>query len=131
MPLNSLNPGRLDELEMHPTVKPVALVADAIRDCSKRNGIVLDGFAGSGTTIIAAEKTGRRAYAMELDPGYVETAIRRWQDNTGKTAVHAATGRTLADLRQRRRRDTGANNGSPKTGFTSALPDDGENVHGQ
>ena len=129
--LNSLKPGRLDELEMHPTVKPVALVADAIRDCSRRGGIVLDGFAGSGTTIIAAEKTGRRAYAMELDPGYVETAIRRWQDNTGKTAVHAATGRTLADLRQRRRRDPGANNGSPKTGFTSALPDDGENVHGQ
>ena len=74
--VNSLRPGRLDELRMHPTVKPVALVADAIKDCSKRGGIVLDGFAGSGTTIIAAEKTGRRACAMEIDPVYVETAIR-------------------------------------------------------
>ena len=56
---NTLKPGRLDELSMHPTVKPVALVQDAILDCSKRNGIVLDAFSGSGTTIIAAEKTGR------------------------------------------------------------------------
>ena len=62
---------------MHPTVKPVALIADAIKDCSKRRGIVLDPFVGAGTTIIAAEKTGRRAYAMELDPRYVDTAIRR------------------------------------------------------
>ena len=65
------------ELALHPTVKPVALVADAIKDCSKRNGIVLDCFAGSGTTVIAAEKTGRRGYAMEIDPRYVDTDIRR------------------------------------------------------
>ena len=90
--LNTLRPGRLDELQMHPTVKPVALVADAILDCSKRSGIVLDCFAGSGTTLIAAEKTGRTAYAMELDPRHVDTAVRRWQDYTGEAAVHAETG---------------------------------------
>ena len=61
---------------MHPTVKPVALVADAILDCSKRGGIVLDCFGGSGTTLIAAEKTGRRGYVMELDPAYVDVTIR-------------------------------------------------------
>src|SRR5690348_9517494 len=77
---------------MHPTVKPVALVADAIRDCSKRGGFVLDPFAGSGTTIISAEKTGRRAAVIELDPLYVDTAIRRWQTFTGKPAIHAETG---------------------------------------
>ena len=83
---------------MHPTVKPVALVADAIRDVSKRGGIVLDNFAGSGTTIIAAERTGRVGYAMEVDPHYVDVAIRRWQILTGETARHAATGRSFAEV---------------------------------
>jgi DNA modification methylase len=82
---------------MHPTVKPVALVADAIRDCSKRNGIILDPFAGSGTAVIAAEKTGRRAAVIDIDPYYVDTIIRRWQDLTGQTAVHAAEQMTFAD----------------------------------
>ncbi len=72
---------------MHPTVKPVALVADAIKDCSRRNGLVLDPFAGSGTVLIAAERTGRRARAMEIDPHYVDVAVKRWQDYTGKSAV--------------------------------------------
>ena len=70
-------------LALHPTVKPVALVADAILDASERGEIVLDPFLGSGTTIIAAEKTGRRGYGIELDPRYVDTAIRRWQRLTG------------------------------------------------
>ncbi len=83
---------------MHPTVKPLALVADTIRDCSNRNGIILDCFSGSGTTIVAAERTGRRAYAMDLDPRYVETAIRRWQQETGEVARHAETGRTLFEI---------------------------------
>lgn len=96
--VNTLKADRLEELKMHPTVKPVALVADTIMDCSKRGGIVLDCFAGSGTTPIAAEKTGRKAYAMELDPKYVDVAIRRWQDFTGKDAVHAETGHTFAQL---------------------------------
>jgi DNA modification methylase len=70
-------------LALHPTVKPVALVADAILDCTERGDIVLDGFVGSGTTLIAAERSGRRGRALELDPGYVDTAIRRWQVLTG------------------------------------------------
>ncbi len=88
----------LDELAMHPTVKPVALVADAIKDCSKRGDIVLDAFGGSGTTIIAAEKTGRRGYALELDPRYVDVAIERWQRLTGEDAVHVESGFTFSEL---------------------------------
>lgn len=86
--VNSLKKGRDEELAMHPTVKPVAMVADAIRDCSNRNGLVLDVFSGSGTTIIAAERTGRRCYAMELDPLYADVAIRRWQAETGLEAIN-------------------------------------------
>jgi DNA modification methylase len=85
-------------LAMHPTVKPVAMVADAILDCTERGGIVLDAFLGSGTTVIAAERTGRRCRAMELDPNYVDTAIRRWQALTGEKARHAASGRLFDDL---------------------------------
>jgi DNA modification methylase len=85
--VNSLKAERSEELAMHPTVKPVAMVADAIRDCSKRNGIILDPFSGSGTTIVAAEQTGRRCYAMEIDPHYVDVAIRRWQAVTGLVAT--------------------------------------------
>jgi DNA modification methylase len=85
-------------LALHPTVKPVAMVADAILDCSARGDIVLDGFLGSGTTVIAAERTGRRCYALELDPGYVDTVLRRWQVQTGRSARHAATGRSFDDL---------------------------------
>ena len=71
-------------LALHPTVKPVAMVADAILDCSARGDIVLDPFLSSGTTVIAAERTGRRCYGMELDPRYVDTVIRRWQTLTGE-----------------------------------------------
>jgi hypothetical protein len=71
---------------LHPTVKPVAMVADAILDGSARGDIVLDAFLGSGTTVIAAELTGRRCCGLELDPGYVDTAIRRWQTLTGDQA---------------------------------------------
>ena len=87
---------------MHPTVKPVALVADATRDCSRRRGIVLDCFAGSGTALIAAQKTGRRAYAMELDPKYVDVSIRRWQDYVSEDAVHAEFGLTFAEAQKAR-----------------------------
>jgi DNA modification methylase len=85
-------------LALHPTVKPVAMVADAILDCSARGDIVLDGFVGSGTTVIAAERTGRRCYGLELDPAYVDTAVRRWQVLTGGSALHAAIGRSFDDL---------------------------------
>ena len=72
--VNTLRSGRAEELAMHPTVKPVALVADAIKDCSRRGETVLDPFGGSGTTLIAAEKTGRRARLIEFDPAYCDQA---------------------------------------------------------
>src|SRR5262249_11928013 len=90
--------GEATRLPPLPTVKPVAMVADAILDCSARGDIVLDAFLGSGTTVIAAERTGRRCYGLELDPGYVDTAIRRWQTLTGDQARHAVTGRSFDDL---------------------------------
>jgi DNA modification methylase len=85
-------------LTLHPTVKPVAMVADAILDCSARGEIVLDAFLGSGTTLIAAERTGRRCCGLELDAGYVDTTIRRWQALTGGSACHATSGRCFDDL---------------------------------
>ena len=94
--INSFGHDRNDLLEMHPTVKPVALVADAIKDCSKRGDIILDPFAGSGTILIACEQTRRRAAAMEIDPHYVDGAIRRWQAHTGCSAVCCRTGLTFA-----------------------------------
>jgi DNA modification methylase len=83
-------------LAMHPTVKPVALVADAILDCSKRGAAVLDPFLGSGTTLIACERTGRVCRGIEIDPLYVDTGIRRCQKYTGDEAVNVVTGRTFA-----------------------------------
>lgn len=89
---NSFGATRDDDLAMHPTVKPVALVADAILDCSKRRGIVLDAFAGSGTTLVAAHKTGRRGYGIELDPLYCDVIVRRLAKAVRLEAVHAITG---------------------------------------
>lgn len=86
------------ELKLHPTPKSVSMIADAIRDASNRNDLVLDAFSGSGTTIIAAAKTGRRARVIELDPQYVDVAIRRWEAWSGGTARHIATGMSLAEL---------------------------------
>jgi DNA modification methylase len=85
-------------LALHPTVKPVAMVADAILDASARGDIVLDAFLGSGTTLIAAERTGRRCYGLELDPGYVDTIVRRWQKLSGGSALNAISGRNFDDL---------------------------------
>ena len=76
-----------NKLSLHPTAKPVALVADALRDCSNRLGLVLDPFGGIGTTLIAAEKTGRRARLIEIEPRFVDIAIKRWEKLTGATAV--------------------------------------------
>jgi DNA modification methylase len=100
--VNTMRPGRLEELAMHPTVKPVALVADAIKDCSPRGGLVLDPFCGSGTILIAAERTGRKARALEIDPTYVDVAVRRWQAYTGKSAVLAGSGETFETVEERR-----------------------------
>jgi DNA modification methylase len=102
--ITSSGPARLAELSMHPTVKPVALVADAIKDCSKRGGIVLDPFLGSGTTVIAAERTGRRGRGIEIDPLYVDVAIKRWQTYTGKAGKLVATGQTFERVAEDRGR---------------------------
>jgi DNA modification methylase len=96
--VNSLRAGRLDELAMHPTVKPVAMVADAIKDCTARGDTVLDAFAGSGTTLIAAHQTGRVGCALELDSRYVDVALKRYERLTGEAAVHAESGLGFAAL---------------------------------
>ena len=83
---------------MHPTVKPVALVTDAIKDVSKRGDIVLDAFGGSGTTLIAAEKTGRKARLLELDPIYCDVICRRFQAYTGEPALRAEDGAPFSEL---------------------------------
>ena len=96
--INSFREGRDEELALHPTVKPVGLVADAILDCSKRGGIVLDAFAGSGTTLVAAERTGRKGYGIELDPKYCDTIVKRLDQVAKLDATHAETGKTFAEL---------------------------------
>jgi len=103
--VNTLKGNRRKDLEMHPTVKPVALVADAIRDCSQRGGIILDSFLGSGTTLIAAEKTGRICHGIELEPKYVDVAIRRWQELTSQQAVRESDGLTFNQLIQQQEMD--------------------------
>ena len=83
---------------LHPTIKPVELVADAILDATARGDIVLDPFLGSGTTLIAAERTGRACYGVELDPRYVDVIARRWQTFTGQNAVQESTGRAFNEI---------------------------------
>jgi DNA modification methylase len=90
--MNSFQADRDEKLAMHPTVKPVQLVADAMLDCSRRGSIVLDPFAGSGTTLLAAHRTGRRCFAMELDPAYVDVTLRRALRTHGLDALHSASG---------------------------------------
>jgi 16S rRNA G966 N2-methylase RsmD len=85
-------------LALHPTVKPVAMMADALLDCSTRGEVVLDAFLGSGSTLIAAERTGRVCHGIELDPIYVDTAVQRWQRYTGDRAIHASSGRRFDQM---------------------------------
>ncbi|HEY6257894.1 MAG TPA: site-specific DNA-methyltransferase [Xanthobacteraceae bacterium] len=94
--------GRREDLSMHPTVKPVALVAEAIRDCSRRGEIVLDPFAGVGTTLMAAHKAGRLARLIEYDPAYCDTILHRFARVTGKQATHAASRMSLEDVAEER-----------------------------
>jgi DNA modification methylase len=89
----------------NPTTKPVAMIADAIRDVSKRNGIVLDPFGGSGSTLVAAHKTGRRGYLAELDPIYVDRIIRRWQAYAKDDAILASSGETFDDISKSRKNE--------------------------
>jgi DNA modification methylase len=94
-------------LATHPTIKPVALLADAIMDCTTRGDVIVDGFLGSGSTVIAAERTGRRCYGIEIDPLYADVAVRRWQNYTRDRARHAATGRFFDEMEVRSERQTG------------------------
>lgn len=96
--VNTFRRDRMKDLVDHPTVKPLAMVIDAVKDCSRRGGIVLDPFLGSGTTLLAAERTGRLGRGLELDPRYVDVAIRRWQVLTKQQAVLAGTDQPFDDL---------------------------------
>jgi DNA methylase len=100
--VNSFRAGRMEELALHPTVKPVALVADAIKDCSRRGDLVLDPFGGSGTTLIAAQKSGRRARLIEYDPAYCDVILRRYEAVTGDRALLAESGQTFEDITEQR-----------------------------
>ncbi|WP_206513349.1 site-specific DNA-methyltransferase [Pelagibacterium montanilacus] len=117
--ISSLGARRAEELAMHPTVKPVAMIADAIRDCSQRGEVVLDVFGGSGSTLIAAEACGRRAMLLEFDPLYCDTIIARWQAYSGKGATLAETGRSFEDVADERlHQDDAADSGPPKPSTT-------------
>jgi DNA modification methylase len=96
--VNSFRAGRMDELRSHPSAKPVALVADAIKDCTRRGDVVLDTFCGSGTTIMAAERVGRHARALEIEPRFVDVAIRRWQAFTRRDARHVESGLSFDEI---------------------------------
>jgi DNA methylase len=100
----SIRYGRV-ESRMHPTVKPVALIADAVMDCTRRDELVLDPFAGSGSTLIAAHQTGRRARLIEYDPAYCDQILARFQKVTGKEPRLAATGQTFETVAEGRARD--------------------------
>jgi DNA modification methylase len=88
----------MEELRSHPSVKPVALVADAIKDCTRRGDVVLDTFSGSGSAILAAERVGRHARALEIEPRFVDLAIRRWQAFTRRDAHHAESGLSFDEI---------------------------------
>jgi len=122
---NSLNPERRADLALHPTVKPVALIADLILDCTHRNGIVLDAFAGSGTIFIACEKNGRVGFGLELDPGYCDTAVRRWQNFSGGKAMHADTGMTFDEMTALRNATVPLLSAPPTSDRETAMPDTG------
>jgi DNA modification methylase len=113
--VNGFGTGRTELLRMHPTVKPIALVADAMRDCTAKGDAVLDPFVGSGTTLLAAEKIGRRGYALEFEPRYVDVSIRRWQAYTKSEAVLDGDGRTFAELEVERMGANSAHIDVPRT----------------
>ena len=99
--VNTFRSGRKADLEAHPTIKPVAMIADAIKDCTSRNDIVLDSFCGSGATLLAAERVGRRGYGLEIDPLYVDLAIQRWESFTGRDAINSVSGLTFEEVARR------------------------------
>ena len=103
---NSFGKGRDEALALHPTVKPLALVLDAILDLSNRGDVIMDPFGGSGTTLIAAQEAGRKARLIELVPRYADVAIQRWQQRTGETAIELGSGMSFAELARERRQET-------------------------
>ncbi len=106
--VNTPSAENAEKRAMHPTVKPVELIKDAILDASNRGGVVLDAFLGSGSTLIAAEKAGRICYGVELEPKYVDTAIRRYESLGEKyIAIHAASGKTYQELLSAKRTEGG------------------------
>jgi DNA modification methylase len=88
----------MEELKAHPTAKPVAMVKDALLDVTRRGDIVLDPFLGAGATLMAAERSGRVAYGMEIDPAYVDVTLRRWREETGEDPVRSGDGLALSAL---------------------------------
>jgi DNA modification methylase len=96
--INSFGQGRMEALQSHPTVKPTAMIADALLDCTVRGDAVLDPFAGSGSTVLAAEKVGRKAYAIEFEPRYVDVTVMRWQEATKRDATLDGDGRTFSEI---------------------------------
>jgi DNA modification methylase len=102
---NTFRAGRMEDLEAHPTVKPLGMVSDAILDCSKRGGLVVDAFAGSGTTLIAAARCGRVGAGLEIDPAYVDLIVRRLEAETGEQAVHGDTLDSFEELKAERLRE--------------------------
>ena len=96
--VNTFREGRMDELCAHPTAKPVAMVKDALLDVTRRGDIVLDPFGGAGATVMAAERSGRRARLLEIDPAYVDVILRRWRDETGDDPVRVSDGVCFSSL---------------------------------
>jgi DNA modification methylase len=103
--INSFGAGRMEALASHPTVKPVALIADAMRDCTVKGDTVLDPFMGSGSTLLAAEKIGRRSFGLEIEPKFVDVAIRRWEAYTKSEALLDGDGRTYTEVKAERLQD--------------------------
>ena len=121
--VNTIGKGRMTDLADHPTVKPTALVADAIRDVTNADEIVLDAFMGSGTTILACERTRRRGFGIELEPRYVDVAVRRWQRMSGEEAVLAESGEPFSALATHRLAKSAANASTLESPAPSALAD--------
>jgi hypothetical protein len=113
--------GQGSALDLHPTAKPIALVSDVILDSTKRDDIVLDPYCGSGTTLLAAERTGRRAYGIEIDLLYVDTAIERWERMTGMGAARLSDVRNIKAERTRHE--------SPAEGSRGRLQTTSQNRH--
>ena len=118
--LSSFGRSREADLADHPTVKPLALAVEAIKDCTKRGDIVLDAFLGSGTTILAAERTGRICCGAEIDPTFCDVVIRRWEQRTGVPVRHVGSGLTFAELTEKRQAEAAKGNPAP-----AAAPSDG------